>query len=427
MNRRTFLEKTSLGSAALAFPFYISPFPKEDKLKIGLIGCGWYGMVITKAALKVGGVEVVAVCDVDADHLKTRADELETLQGARPKAYKDYRELLDHKDLQAVFIGTPPHWHALQFIAACEKGLDIYCEKPLAYDVREGQAMMAAVEKAGNIVQIGFQRRQSEAFKEAQSLISEGKIGKIHQAGAQIHYNPNLEDTTIQAPPASLDWDTWCGPAPKLPYRPNIGHKSWRLEKEYGNGHLVDWGIHHIDIVRRIMGLGMPTSFDAKGGLLALKGKITTPDTLNVVMNFEECPLIWEHRLWGSGAHDTRFNNGVFFYWERRMLYASDRRLVLMPAGRNQEQEEMDIPTEGMQEKHVENFLRAVKAKDKRLLDCPVEDAFQSTATVQLAMASYYTDSEVQWDAAQRKVLKNKAAAKLLARSYRGGYQRPKV
>ncbi len=290
MDRRSFIGKTTLGTAGIISALHYPAFAQEQKLKIGLIGCGWYGMVISNAALKVGGAEIVAVCDVDSDHLKTSADELEKLQGIRPKEYKDYKDLLEQKDLQAIFIGTQPHWHALQFIAACEKGYDIYCEKPLSYDVEEGKAMVKAAEKAGNIVQIGFQRRQSQAFKKAKSLIEEGKIGKVHQIGAQIHYNPTLADTTIQEPPASLDWEAWCGPAPKLPYRPNIGHKSWRLEKEYGNGHLVDWGIHHIDIIRTIMGFDMPASFETTGGLNVLAGKITTPDTLNATLNFAGLP-----------------------------------------------------------------------------------------------------------------------------------------
>ena len=425
MNRRSFIEKTTLSSAALISTFNIPLYSQDRKLKIGLIGCGWYGMVITEAALKVGGVEVIAVCDVDSEHLKNSADELEKLQGSRPKEYKDYQELLDQKGLEAVFIGTPPHWHALQFIAACEKGLDIYCEKPLAYDVNEGLAMIKAASKAGNIVQIGFQRRQSEAFKKAKALIDEGKAGKIHQIGAQIHYNPVLSDTTIQNPPASLDWESWCGPAPKLDYRPNIGHKAWRLEKEYGNGHLVDWGIHHIDIIRTIMDFNMPTSFQSNGALEVLDGKITTPDTLNATMNFEGCPVVWQHRLWGTGDLNKQYNNGVFFYGEDATIFAADRKVIIMPNGKDKEQEVMDIPTQGMQENHVADFLNAVKAKNKQLLSCAIEDAFQSTATVQLAMASYYTSSEVQWDMDKNEIMNNKTASKLLARPYRGNYKRP--
>lgn len=427
MKRRSFIQKSSIVTAGLITAFNVPAFAQNQKLKIGLIGAGWYGMVITTAALKSGNIEVIAVCDVDSDHLKTSIDELEKLQGSRPAGFKDYKELLETKGLQAVMIGTPPHWHALQFIAACEKGLDIYCEKPLAYDVDEGKAMMAAAKKAGNIVQIGFQRRQSNAFKKAKELIQTGTLGKVHEIGAQIHYNPVLSDTNIQNPPASLDWETWCGPAPKLEYCPNIGHKAWRLEKEYGNGHFVDWGIHHIDIIRKIMDFGMPTSFNTSGGLVTLQGKITTPDTLRSVLNFEQCPVIWQHRLWGTGDLNTQFNNGIFFYGEKATLFASDNKLILMPAGRNQQQDVMDIPTEMMQENHVADFINAVKAKNKSLLSCTVEDAFQSTATVQLGMISYYTGTEVKWDAKNYTVTDNKKAAELLARPYRGSYKRPKV
>ncbi len=427
MNRRSFIEKSTLSTAAMATVFHIPTFGQNKKLRIGLIGAGWYGMVITKAALKVGGVEVVAICDVDTEHLNTNADELQKLQGTRPKTYKDYHDLLDHKGLQAVFIGTPPQWHALQFIAACEKGLDIYCEKPLAYDVHEGIAMIKAAEKAGNIVQIGFQRRQSEAFKKAKELITQDVAGKVHQIGAQIHYNPVLKDTSVQEPPASLDWDTWCGPAPKLDYRPNIGHMAWRLEKEYGNGHLVDWGIHHIDTIRTIMDLGMPNSFSTTGGFYELEGKITTPDTLTAIMQFENCALTWQHRLWGTGDLNTQFNNGVFFYGDKATIFAADRKVVVMPTGKDAKQEVMDIATEGMQENHVAHFLNAVKARDKKLLSCTTDDAFQSSAAVQLAMISYDTGSLVQWDNVKRTVSNNPAAEKMLARPYREQYRRPVI
>ena len=362
---------------------------------------------------------------MDTEHLKAGADEIENLQGKRPKEYKDYNELLDQKDLKAVFIGTPPHWHALQFIAACKKGLDIYCEKPLAYDVNEGLAMMKATKEAGNIVQVGFQRRQSNAFKKAKELINSGTAGTIHQVGAQIHYNPNLKDHTIQQPPASLDWDTWCGPAPKLDYRPTIGHMAWRLEKEYGNGHLVDWGIHHIDIIRETLDLDMPRSFETYGDLINLKGKITTPDTLMATMHFDECPVIWQHRLWGSGDLNTQFNNGVFFYGDKATIFAADKKVVIMPAGKNKEQEEMEINTEGMQDNHLAAFINAVKTKDMGKISCTVEDAFKSTATVQLAMISHYNGSRIEWDSSKMEIQNNPEASKLLARPYRAGYKRP--
>ena len=425
MERRNFIKNASLGSAALITSLYAPAFPSDRKLKIGLIGAGWYGMVITQAAFKVGGVEIIAICDVDTNHLKYSADEVSKLQGYRPQTFKYYQDLLDVKGLEAVFIGTPPHWHALQFIAACEKGLDIYCEKPLAYDIQEGLAMVKAAQKAGNIVQVGFQRRQSGAFHKVKQLIDQGTIGNVHQIAAQINYNPGTQDTTIQAPPVSLDWEEWCGPAPKLEYRPNIGHKAWRLEKEYGNGHLVDWGIHLIDGIRMIMGESMPTEFYSQGGIVELKNQITTPDTLTANMAFKKAPVVWQHRLWGTGDPHKEFNNGIFFHGAKASIFTSDSKIILYPAGKEGKAEELTVPSVAMQENHVENFLNAVRSKDQSIISSTPDDAFQSTATVQLAMISHYTQSLVKWDAVKNEIVDNTAASLMMKRDYRGKYKHP--
>jgi predicted dehydrogenase len=425
MKRRNFIKVTSLGSAAVMSNLYIPALSADRNLKIGLIGAGWYGMVIAKAALKAGGVEVIAVCDVDSDHLNNSANELEKLQGTKPKTFKYYQDLLDAKGLEAVFIGTPPHWHALIFIATCKKGLDIYCEKPLSYDIMEGLAMVNAAGKAGNIVQVGFQRRQNEAFRKTKELIDSNRIGTIHQINAQIHYNPELKDTTIQPPPATLDWEEWCGPAPRLDYCPNIGHMAWRLEKEYGNGHLVDWGIHHIDIIRCIMGEGMPEKFYSAGGIFELKGKITTPDTLTTDMAFKRAHVVWQHRLWGKGDVSSEFNNGIFFHGDKGTIFANDSGISIFDAGKNGKREDLSLPTESMQENHMKNFLDAVRTRDKKTIRCTPEDAFRSTATVQLAMISYYTGSLVNWDFQKNEIIGNPEASKLLRREYRSKYKHP--
>jgi predicted dehydrogenase len=425
MKRKEFLKLTSLGSVAMASSIYIPRSFQERKLKIGLIGAGWYGMLITTSALKSGGVEVIGVCDVDSDHLKTSADEIEKLQGTRPKTMKYYNELLDMKGLEAVFIGTMPHWHALQFIAACNKGLDIYCEKPLSYDVREGQAMVAAAQKAGNIVQLGFQRRQAESYKRVKELLEAGRIGTLHEVNARIHYNPEIRDTTIQPPPASLDWEEWCGPAPKLEYRPNIGHFSWRLEKEYGNGHFVDWGIHLIDITRKIMDETMPVEFLTTGGINVLKDKITTPDTLTSVMKFKKAPVTWQHRMWGNGDVNRDFNNGIFFYGDKGTIFANDGKVIIFPVERGGKQEDISLPTPAMQDNHVKNFIEAVRTKNKNLISCTPADAFMTTATVQLAMISYYTGTPVKWNEQNNEITGNPQASSLLSREYRGKYRHP--
>lgn len=426
MRRRRFIKLTSMGSAAMACAFYLpSPELAQDKIKIGLIGTGWYGMVDVKAAINAGGVEVIGLCDVDSEHLENSAAEVEKLQGVRPRTFKYYHDLLDMKGLEAVFIGTVPHWHALQFIDACEKKLDIYCEKPLSYDVMEGMAMVNAWKKAGNIVQVGFQRRQSQAFMKAKELIEKGTIGILQQIVAQIHYNPGPQDTKIQPPPPSLDWEEWCGPAPKLDYRPSIGHISWRLEKEYGNGHLVDWGIHHIDIIRKITGEGIPEEFYSTGGIFVLKNQITSPDTLTAHMKFKSVPVIWQHRLWGNGDVTPAYNNGIFFYGENATLFAEDSKIILFPKGRNPQPEEISLPTPMMQDNHVINFLDAVRKKDRNLISCDPEDAFKSSTSVHLATISYNTGSIVRWDDQKKEIINNSAASALLKREYRGKYVHP--
>ncbi len=427
MNRRKFVENTSLGSLGIMSATYLPNNHLEEKVNIGLIGCGWYGIKLARAVMGIDGFALVSLCDIDSAHLKEVADEVEKDSGSRPKGYKDYQALLDNDDLQAVIIATPPHWHALQFIAACEKGLDIYCCKPLAYDVHEGLAMITAAEKTDNIVQIGFMQRSNIVGDKIRSLIKEGRLGNLHQIGAQIHYNPNPGDPTIQDPPPSLDWETWCGPAPKLPYRPSIGHFNWRLEKEYGNGHLVDWGIHYIDYLRMVMDLGTPVSVQSTGGIVVHKGKITTPDTLHVRMDFDTCPIIWKHRMWGAGDLHPEFNSGYTFYGDEATMYGDFKRLIIQPKGKGKEREIIEVPTPGVMANDLETFLEAVQTRDKSHILCPIEDGFQSTSAVQLAMISYYTKNKVEWDQDKMTIPDNEEAARLLARPYRGDYERPEI
>jgi len=426
MNRRSFIKKTALGSAAMAGAFYVPVFANRRNIKVGLIGAGWYGMVISEAALDVGGVEIVAICDVDSKHLRESADKLEQIQGIRPKTFDDYQDLIEMNGLDAVFIATPPQWHALQFIDACKKGLDIFIEKPLSYDVMEGLAMVEMAEQTGNIVAVGFQRRQSSAFKHAQQFIEGGQAGQIRKVVAQIHYRAEPGDTTIQDPPESLDWDAWCGPAPKLPYRPSIGHLSWRLEKEYGNGHLVDWGIHHIDIIRRTLGLSIPDRIHATGGIYALKDQITTPDTLNATLQFGDLPVVWQHRMWGSLEENPVFNNGIFYHGELASLFVSDNRFITWQTGEENRKKEVQIPTVGgMQQLHMKEFIDAVKRRDSSGISSSVQDAFQSSTAVQLAAISYETESVVQWDHQDQTIRNNPEATALLQREYRSQWVHP--
>jgi predicted dehydrogenase len=419
MERRVFLGTLAAGTAALGRGRAAGA---DAALKLGLIGCGWYGGVVLKAAFETGGVEVVALCDVDSAHLEKMQGEVGKLQAQAPATYQDWRELLDHQGLQAVVIATPPHWHALPFIEACRRGLDIYCEKPLAYDVREGQAMVAAAKKSESLVQVGFQRRQSAAIRHAAGYIAEGGPGRIVTAAGQIHYPAELKDPTPKDPPASLDWDFWCGPAPKLPYSEQVGHFNWRLEKVYGNGHLVDWGIHWIDTIRVVLGLGMPRSVTAAGGLYELKGRITTPDVLQVYFEFDDCPVTWNHRIFPTGEFTPETNIGMSFFGEKESVFLNDRRFVVVPVDKDADRRVVESKGDA-QVAHVGEWLQA--ARTGGTVSCPPEDAFQSTAAVQLAMVALEAGGRVEWDAGANDVRGNPRAAALMKRDYRAPWAHP--
>ncbi len=423
INRRTFLTTAAAGAALFSIVGRAAENAGDGKkLKIGVIGCGWYGMVDARASLKVGGVEVIALCDIDSEHLAKSADEIEKLQGKRPQTFKLYEELLKTPGLEVVIIGTPPHWHALQFIAALDKGLDIYCEKPIAYDIREGRAMVDAAKKSGRIVQIGFQRRHAAAVVEARKYIHEGNAGRIVCVDAQIHYTAGLKDPTPQAPPASLDWDLWCGPGPRIPYSPQVGHFAWRLEKTSGQGHLVDWGIHLMDATRWILGETTPRAVTAAGGIYYFKDKITTPDVLAAHFEFEKCPVTWRHRIWGAAEYAPEISNGIFFYGEKETVFVTDSKWIIIPRGKGKERKVIETKSDAGT-LHMADFLNAVRSRQQP--SCLIEDAYQSTTTVKLAMIAYDTGAKIVWDAASEQIAGNAAASRLLKRDYRAPWQHP--
>jgi predicted dehydrogenase len=426
INRREFIGTAVAGTLVMDSVLRPAFAGNGDKprLKLGLIGCGWYGMVDVRAAFKAGGVEVMALCDVDEQHLADSAAEVEKLQGSRPKTFKHYTDLLQTPGLNAVIIATPPHWHALPFIAAVAKDLDIYCEKPLAYDIREGRAMIDAATGKDIIVQIGFQRRQSMAIQKVRNYIREGNLGKIIQADVQIHYAAGMRDTTTQDPPASLDWDLWCGPAPKLPYCPQVGHFAWRLEKTMGHGHLVDWGIHLIDATRWILGETTPRAVQASGGIYFFKDKITTPDVLTVQLDFNTCPVFWKHRIWGAQEYTPEVANGIFIYGENGTIFVTDDRWVVIPKEKDKPRVEQKAGGD-LAVAHMTEFLNAVRTRKQP--GCTIEDGYRSTATVKLAMIAYDVGAKIVWDEKTEQITNNPAAAELLKRPYREPWKHPYV
>src|ERR1041384_4915544 len=220
MNRRTFLQTGATAALALsALPNYAAEFADQKK-RVGLIGCGWYGQCDFFRLIQVAPVEVGSLCDVDKNMLSNAADMVAERQASKkkPRTYGDYREMLKEKDLDIVLIAPPDHWHALPMIAAAQAGADIYVQKPIGVDVMECQAMVAAARKHGRVVQVGTQRRSTPHLFEARELVQEGKLGRIGLVETYCYGRRGISNPPDQQPPENLDYEMWTGPAPMRPF-----------------------------------------------------------------------------------------------------------------------------------------------------------------------------------------------------------------
>jgi predicted dehydrogenase len=244
MNRRQFLA-ASAATAAIRPPLAAADKP----LRVGLIGCGWYGKCDLFRLLQVAPAEVVSLCDVDSKMLAEAAEQVSQRQQSKkkPRTYGDYRELLKEKDLDVVMVETPDHWHALPMIAACEAGMDVWVQKPISVDVLEGKAMLDAARKHNRVVQVVTQRRSTPHLVEAKKeFLDAGKLGKIGLVEIYCYYHMRTrENPPDTAPPTNLDYEMWTGPAPLRPYNKLVHPRSWRAFMEYGNGIVGDMCIHN--------------------------------------------------------------------------------------------------------------------------------------------------------------------------------------
>src|SRR5436853_582862 len=275
MNRRQFLQRGAAGAALSVVNGSALAFVDQKPKRVGLIGCGWYGKLDILRLVQVAPVEVVSLCDVDSRMLSEAADIFASRQASKkkPRLFRDYREMLKEKDLDIVEVATPDHWHALATIEAIKSGADVYCQKPISVDVVEGQAMLAAARKYGRVVQIGTQRRSTPHLVEARdNIIRQGRLGNIAMVEIYSYYGSRPRTDPDTAPPATLDYEMWTGPAPMRPYNPIVHPQSWRAFMEYGNGILGDMGVHMLDMTRWMLGLGWPKRISSTGGIMVNKG-----------------------------------------------------------------------------------------------------------------------------------------------------------
>ena len=287
VNRRTFLRTSVAGGLVAGAPAIVTA-QRSRKYTTALIGSGWWGMNIFRAALRSGTAKAVAMCDVDTNQLNPAAMEVETLTGDTVRRYKDYRELLEREKPEIAIVGTPDHWHPLITIAAVKSGAHVYVEKPICHTVLEGKAMVHAARDADRVVQVGTHRRVSPHNMSGMQFLREGRAGKIGMVRAFVHYGGGAGSRTPDSePPAGLDWNMWCGPAPLRPFNATIHPKGFRNFLDYANGQVGDWGIHWMDQILWWTEEKYPRRVHSTGGRHIQRDNTDAPDTQVVTFEFE--------------------------------------------------------------------------------------------------------------------------------------------
>jgi len=443
INRRTFLKSSVAAGVAIAAPNIIGA-EKDKKYRTALIGSGWWGKNILREAIKSGECKIVALCDVDQNLLDSAATEVGTLSGDTPVKYKDYRELLEKEKPEIVINATPDHWHALITIAACKAGADVYVEKPISHTILEGKAMVKAARDADRVVQVGTHRRVSPHYISANKFLKEGKAGKIGMVRAFAHYdNPGRWSPPDSDPPAGLDWDFWCGPAPLRKYNRRIHPGGFRQFLDYANGQLGDWGIHWLDQILWWTEEKYPKVIYSTGGRHIKQDNTDAPDTQVVAYQFDSFTAEWEHRFYAANGAE-KHNVGCYFYGTKGTLHVGWMDgWTFYPPPRDEhydhdDHNEQRAPEQILHENpqmHTReahniqelwaDFLNAVKSRSKPI--CDIEIGHRSTNMSLLGMLSLKLGRSIRWDGEKEEIIGDPEANKLLRRDYRKPWVYPAV
>lgn len=435
MDRRQFLAASAAGAA--------TAFADDKPKRVGLIGTGWYGKTDILRLIQVSPVNVVSICDVDKHMLADAAQIISTRQVSKqkPRTYTDYREMLKQRDLDVVLIGTPDHWHALTAIEAMKAGADLYLQKPISVDVREGQAILAAARKYKRVVQVGTQRRSTPHLIEARDrIIREGKLGKIALVEIYCYYHMRATGNPpdIQ-PPEYFDYEMWTGPAPMRPYNALVHPRTWRAFMEYGNGIMGDMCIHMYDMVRWMMELGWPKRVSSEAGILESKGtKANISDTQTATFEHDGVQVVWTHRTWGD-APDPKYPWAATFYGDKGTLKAGVMGYDFTPMQGTPIHKDVTYEFEKYPEDRTEKDLErhvapAVRGHMRDLLNCiatrgrpvaDIEQGYISTASSILANISAQVGRTLAFDPVQGVVTGDAEATRLLARPYRKSWIHP--
>lgn len=432
--RRKFLRNTGgliLGSTLLpaftenlfaAVPAVTAP---SDQLNFGLIGANGMGWSNLQALLKIPGTRCVALCDVDENVLKRRAAELEKIN-MPVKTYSDYRQLLDNKDVQAVIIGTPDHWHCLMMTDACAAGKYVYVEKPCGNSVEECAVMEAAQQRYKSIVQVGQWQRSAPHFRDAIDFVHSGKLGNIRtvKSWAYMGWMKPVPIKPDGTPPPGVDYTKWLGPATSRPFNSNRFHFNFRWFWDYAGGLMTDWGVHMIDYALLGMKAGFPNKVLASGGKMAYPDDAAeTPDTLTAVFEYDKFNMVWEHAT-GIDLGPYGLTHGTAFIGNNGTLVLNREGWYVTPEKGKMEAVELQKDQGTALVRHMQNFVDAIKAGTPDGLHTPIQEASLTAQVCQLGNIAFRTREKLTWNHA-KKTFDSAAANKLLKAQYHNNYKLP--
>jgi predicted dehydrogenase len=403
----------------------------SDKVRVGVIGCNGMGWANLTAMSKGADVEPVALCDVDLDVLAGRGAELQKASGRAPKLYGDYRRMLDDKSIDAVIIGTPDHWHALQLIDSMSAGKDVYCEKPLGNSIAECRAMVAAKQRHNRVVQVGQWQRSNKHWADAIEHVQSGGIGRVRKvkAWAYMGWMKNIPPQPDQPTPDTVNYDQWLGPAPQRAFNPNRFHFNWRWYWDYAGGLMTDWGVHLIDIALLGMKAQVPGSVSALGGAYGYPGSaMETPDTQTAIFDFGDYSVEWEHANGISRGPFDGHDHGVAFVGETGTLVVDRSKWWVSPETEDGKPKTRAIPvtkaSDNGLDRHTADFVACIKDRS-RTPACPIESAANTAIVCQMGNVAFRTGRKVHWDAAAGNFKDDAQANALITPRYRAPYRLP--
>ncbi len=418
----------------------------NSRIRTGHIGVGNRGTELLRGFMEEKDVQVAALCDIFKPFLERDSSKVPPEAHGRfirqmnekfltpVDRYEDFRRLLERKDIDAVVIATPDHWHAIQTIMACDAGKDVYVEKPLSATIVEGRKMVEAVRRNKRVSQVGLHRRSSEAYRRAGEEVRNGKLGKVTVArGYHVSnmYPEGIGKRPHTSPPPDLNWDMWLGPRPRIPYQANIAPYRFRWWGAYSS-QVGNWGVHLYDAMRWVLGEEAPASISAHGGRWAIDDDRTIPDTMETVFEFNSGRLIVWGQYEASGGSAIKAGEIEFRGTLANMYtYTGGRGYIIEypSAGQFQQPRPRRKPEEvtvsererDMTGLHIRNFLDCVKSR--QTTHCDIEVGHRSNSFALLANIAMATRSRLEWDPKAERITNNKDANKLLHYEYRAPWK----